>query len=147
MMFVCRRRSCFVFLVCIVHHFFFIEALFAVPIPRPQLIGQPVLIGGTMGTCSYVLTGTDKGFKETFGSTCHGAGRALSRAKSRRTLDYTQVRGGANQSAKIEEQVGPSQTQLHGSSSFSEMGLAVVATHQLLHLQSHPLPFVGSGQA
>lgn len=40
-----------------------------------QLTGQPVLIGGTMGTCSYVLTGTDKGFKETFGSTCHGAGR------------------------------------------------------------------------
>jgi RNA-splicing ligase RtcB len=36
--------------------------------------GQPVLIGGTMGTCSYVLTGTEKGFQETFGSTCHGAG-------------------------------------------------------------------------
>jgi RNA-splicing ligase RtcB len=33
-----------------------------------------VLIGGTMGTCSYVLTGTDKGLQETFGSTCHGAG-------------------------------------------------------------------------
>ena len=39
--------------------------------PHP---GQPVLIGGTMGTCSYVLTGTDKGLEETFGSTCHGAG-------------------------------------------------------------------------
>ena len=38
-----------------------------------QLTGQPVLIGGTMGTCSYVLTGTDKGMEETFGSTCHGA--------------------------------------------------------------------------
>jgi hypothetical protein len=38
--------------------------------------GQPVLIGGTMGTCSYVLTGTDKGLQETFGSTCHGAGEA-----------------------------------------------------------------------
>ncbi|CAI8052508.1 RNA-splicing ligase RtcB homolog [Geodia barretti] len=56
-----------------------------------QLIGQPVLIGGTMGTCSYVLTGTQKGFEETFGSTCHGAGRALSRAKSRRTLGYEDV--------------------------------------------------------
>lgn len=39
-----------------------------------QLTGQPVLIGGTMGTCSYVLTGTDRGLQETFGSTCHGAG-------------------------------------------------------------------------
>ena len=44
-----------------------------------------------MGTCSYVLTGTDKGMRETFGSTCHGAGRALSRNKSRNNLDYTEV--------------------------------------------------------
>uniref|UniRef100_T1PD20 RNA-splicing ligase RtcB homolog n=1 Tax=Musca domestica TaxID=7370 RepID=T1PD20_MUSDO len=56
-----------------------------------QLTGQPVLVGGTMGTCSYVLTGTEKGMQETFGSTCHGAGRALSRAKSRLNLDYKEV--------------------------------------------------------
>eukprot|EP00879_Flechtneria_rotunda_P023904 GHRR01025315.1.p1 GENE.GHRR01025315.1~~GHRR01025315.1.p1 ORF type:complete len:250 (+),score=82.18 GHRR01025315.1:162-911(+) len=56
-----------------------------------QLTGQPVLIGGTMGTCSYVLTGTEKGFEETFGSTCHGAGRARSRNSSRHKLDYQQV--------------------------------------------------------
>eukprot|EP01138_Halocafeteria_seosinensis_P000196 gb/GECG01000202.1/.p1 GENE.gb/GECG01000202.1/~~gb/GECG01000202.1/.p1 ORF type:complete len:525 (+),score=58.95 gb/GECG01000202.1/:1-1575(+) len=56
-----------------------------------QFTGQPVLIGGTMGTNSYVLTGTEKGMKETFGSTCHGAGRASSRAKSRRSLDYKEV--------------------------------------------------------
>lgn len=56
-----------------------------------QLTGQPVLIGGTMGTCSYVLTGTDKGMTESFGSTCHGAGRAMSRNKSRRALDYKDV--------------------------------------------------------
>jgi tRNA-splicing ligase RtcB len=56
-----------------------------------QLIGQPVLIGGTMGTCSYVLLGTEKGMTETFGSTCHGAGRAMSRNKSRRALTYQDV--------------------------------------------------------
>ncbi|CAE7225641.1 rtcb [Symbiodinium sp. CCMP2592] len=56
-----------------------------------QLTGQPVIVGGTMGTCSYVLTGTDKGMRETFGSTCHGAGRALSRNKSRNNLDYGDV--------------------------------------------------------
>ena len=44
-----------------------------------------------MGTCSYVLAGTQRGMMETFGSTCHGAGRAQSRAKSRRNLTYTQV--------------------------------------------------------
>merc|ERR1719242_353853 len=56
-----------------------------------QLTGQPVIVGGTMGTCSYVLTGTQQGMTETFGSTCHGAGRALSRAKSRRNLDFQEV--------------------------------------------------------
>jgi tRNA-splicing ligase RtcB (3'-phosphate/5'-hydroxy nucleic acid ligase) len=56
-----------------------------------QFIGQPVLIGGTMGTNSYVALGTDQGMSETFGSTCHGAGRALSRNKSRNTLDYRDV--------------------------------------------------------
>jgi len=58
-----------------------------------QLTGQPVLIGGTMGTCSYVLTGTEKGMRETLGSTCHGAGRAMSRNKSRTKLDYQSVLG------------------------------------------------------
>jgi len=42
-------------------------------------IGQPVLIPGDMGRCSYVLVGTERGFRETFGSTCHGAGRVMSR--------------------------------------------------------------------
>ena len=44
-----------------------------------------------MGTCSYVLTGTQRGMESTWGSTCHGAGRALSRAKSRRTIRYEDV--------------------------------------------------------
>jgi tRNA-splicing ligase RtcB len=42
-------------------------------------IGQPVIIPGDMGTASYVLVGTAKAMEETFGSTCHGAGRVLSR--------------------------------------------------------------------
>jgi len=42
-------------------------------------IGQPILIPGDMGTASYVLVGTQKAMEETFGSTCHGAGRVLSR--------------------------------------------------------------------
>ncbi|UCF31966.1 MAG: RtcB family protein [bacterium] len=41
--------------------------------------GQPVIIPGDMGTCSYLLRGTETGMEETFGSTCHGAGRVLSR--------------------------------------------------------------------
>lgn len=56
-----------------------------------QFTGQPVLVGGTMGTCSYVLLGTHRGMRETFGSTCHGAGRAQSRAACRRQLNYEEV--------------------------------------------------------
>lgn len=47
-------------------------------------IGQPVLIGGTMGTSSYILHGTEQGMIETFGSSCHGAGRAMSREQAKR---------------------------------------------------------------
>jgi tRNA-splicing ligase RtcB len=42
-------------------------------------VGQPVLIPGDMGTASYVLVGTQMAMDETFGSTCHGAGRVMSR--------------------------------------------------------------------
>ncbi|MBN1154942.1 RtcB family protein [candidate division KSB1 bacterium] len=45
-------------------------------------IGQPVLIPGDMGRYSYVLSGTEGAMNETFGSTCHGAGRLLSRHKA-----------------------------------------------------------------
>jgi len=45
-------------------------------------IGQPILVGGTMGTSSYVLAGTEKGMEETFGSAIHGAGRKMSRVKA-----------------------------------------------------------------
>ena len=47
-------------------------------------VGQPVIIPGDMGTASYVLTGTSRAMDETFGSTCHGAGRVLSRTAAKR---------------------------------------------------------------
>ncbi len=45
-------------------------------------VGQPVLVPGDMGTASYVLAGTEQAMKESFGSSCHGAGRVLSRKKA-----------------------------------------------------------------
>ena len=47
-----------------------------------QSVGQPVLVPGDMGTSSYVMVGTDLAMKETWGSTCHGAGRVMSRSKA-----------------------------------------------------------------
>lgn len=49
-------------------------------------VGQPVLIPGSMGTPSYVLVGTQRAMEETFGSTCHGSGRVMSRAEAKRKL-------------------------------------------------------------
>jgi tRNA-splicing ligase RtcB (3'-phosphate/5'-hydroxy nucleic acid ligase) len=48
-----------------------------------RAVGQPVIIPGSMGTASYVLVGTDKAMKETFGSTAHGAGRTMSRLRAK----------------------------------------------------------------
>lgn len=49
-------------------------------------IGQPVLIPGDMGRCSYVAVGTERAMAESFGSTCHGAGRVQSRGAAKRQL-------------------------------------------------------------
>jgi len=64
----------------------------AFPAGRPEIpeqyksVGHPVLIPGTMGTASYVLVGTEQGLKESFGSTCHGAGRRMSRRQAKREV-------------------------------------------------------------
>jgi tRNA-splicing ligase RtcB len=66
----------------------------AFPPGHPQLpedyreIGQPVLVPGDMGSCSYLLVGTETAMRETWGSTCHGAGRVLSRNQA-----LKQIRG------------------------------------------------------
>jgi tRNA-splicing ligase RtcB (3'-phosphate/5'-hydroxy nucleic acid ligase) len=63
----------------------------AFPPGHPELppdyrdLGQPVLIPGDMGRYSYVLLGTDGAYRETFGSTCHGAGRTMSRRQAKKS--------------------------------------------------------------
>ncbi len=49
-----------------------------------RTVGQPVLIGGTMGTASYILAGTRESMDRAFGSACHGAGRSMSRHQATR---------------------------------------------------------------
>jgi tRNA-splicing ligase RtcB len=61
-------------------------------IPEPlRAAGQPVLIGGSMGTASYVLAGTKESEALAFSSACHGAGRAMSRHRAMRTWSGRQV--------------------------------------------------------
>lgn len=55
-------------------------------------LGQPVIIPGDMGRYSYVLTGTNKSEQESFSSTCHGAGRLMSRTRAKKTVRGQEVK-------------------------------------------------------
>lgn len=55
-------------------------------------IGQPVLIPGSMGTASWVLLGTEGSMAQSFGSTCHGAGRVMSRSKAKKMIRGDKLR-------------------------------------------------------
>jgi tRNA-splicing ligase RtcB len=55
-------------------------------------VGQPVLIPGSMGTASYVLVGAQGSMEQTFGSTCHGAGRQMSRHAAKRQVNADELR-------------------------------------------------------
>lgn len=58
-----------------------------------RAVGQPVLIGGTMGTSSYILAGTEQSERLAFGSACHGAGRSMSRNAATRQFHGKEVVG------------------------------------------------------
>jgi tRNA-splicing ligase RtcB (3'-phosphate/5'-hydroxy nucleic acid ligase) len=60
--------------------------------PEYQAIGQPVLVPGSMGTSSWVLVGTERSMSQSFGSSCHGAGRLLSRHAAKRAVRGEQLR-------------------------------------------------------
>jgi len=64
-------------------------------------VGQPVIIPGSMGTASYVMLGTEKGLKETFGSAPHGAGRVMSRSKAVRTIKGEEVQRQLEKQGKV----------------------------------------------
>jgi tRNA-splicing ligase RtcB (3'-phosphate/5'-hydroxy nucleic acid ligase) len=53
--------------------------------------GQPVLVPGSMGTASWILVGTDAGMEISFGSSCHGAGRLMSRKKAKKSFQGRQL--------------------------------------------------------
>jgi tRNA-splicing ligase RtcB len=60
--------------------------------PDYQPLGQPVLVPGSMGTASWVLLGTAASMREAFGSSCHGAGRVMSRAKAKHEVRGEKLR-------------------------------------------------------
>jgi tRNA-splicing ligase RtcB len=60
--------------------------------PEYRQIGQPVLVPGSMGTASWILVGTPGSMAETFGSTCHGAGRMMSRSQAKKSIRGDRLR-------------------------------------------------------
>jgi tRNA-splicing ligase RtcB len=83
----------------------------AFPPRDPELIegfqetGQPVIIPGSMGTASYVLAGTEAAMRESFGSSCHGAGRRMSRKAAKKRIHGKELLGKLNRQG-IEVQAG-----------------------------------------
>ena len=59
--------------------------------PLYRKVGQPVIVGGSMETGSYLLVGTKKAEEETFGSTMHGSGRTMSRTQAKQSISGEQL--------------------------------------------------------
>ncbi len=121
----------------------------AFPAGRPEIppvyreIGQPILIPGDMGRCSYVALGTEIAMKETLGSTCHGAGRVQSRSAARRSLrgiDVARALAARGITVKAESMASLAE---EASEAYKDVSAVVEVTHQagisLKVLKSTPL--------
>jgi len=92
-------------------------------------IGQPVIIGGSMGTHSYVLTGTQHGMDTTFGSTCHGAGRSLSRSAAMKKLPAEAVMAGLEKQGVVLKIATPSLVAEEASEAYKDVSAVVKTCH------------------
>jgi tRNA-splicing ligase RtcB len=92
-------------------------------------VGQPVLIGGSMGTASYVLVGTKQAMKETFGSTCHGAGRAMSRKAAIRKYHGRDVKDALESKGEVIRSVGTKILAEEAPNAYKDVHVVVDSVH------------------
>lgn len=92
-------------------------------------VGQPVIIGGSMGTCSYILTGTQHGMDTTFGSTCHGAGRSLSRSAAMKRLPAETVMDNLAKQGVILKIATPSLVAEEAAEAYKDVSAVVQTCH------------------
>lgn len=92
-------------------------------------VGQPVLIGGSMGTASYVLVGTKQAMKETFGSTCHGAGRAMSRKAAIRKYHGRDVKHALESKGEVVRSVGTKILAEEAPNAYKDVHVVVDSVH------------------
>ncbi|MFW9983552.1 MAG: RtcB family protein [Candidatus Odinarchaeota archaeon] len=92
-------------------------------------VGQPVLIGGSMGTASYVLVGTEQAMKETFGSTCHGAGRAMSRSAAKRRYHGRDIKQVLEQKGEVIRSTGTKILAEEAPKAYKDVHMVVDSVH------------------
>ena len=92
-------------------------------------VGQPVLIGGSMGTASYVLVGTEQAMKETFGSTCHGAGRAMSRKAAIRRYHGRDIKQALEQKGEVIRSTGTKILAEEAPKAYKDVHIVVDSVH------------------
>ena len=97
---------------------------------RYRGIGQPVLIPGDMGRFSYVLVGTEGAMRETFGSTCHGAGRVKSRSAAKRSLKGVDVARGLAKRGILVKAASMSSLAEEASEAYKDVSDVVEVTHR-----------------
>ncbi len=93
-------------------------------------IGQPVLIPGDMGRRSYVAVGTDRALQETFGSTCHGAGRVQSRGAAMRSLKGVNITQELASRGIIVKAASPHSLAEEASEAYKDVSKVIEITHQ-----------------
>ena len=99
-------------------------------VPRAyRAVGQPVLIGGTMGTASYILVGGEKA-KETFYSSCHGAGRVMSRHAAIRKYWGTEVKKALETRGEVVRSTHPKVLAEEAPGAYKDVDEVVKAVHQ-----------------
>jgi len=96
---------------------------------RYRKVGQPVLIPGDMGTYSYVLAGSQKAMEETFASTCHGAGRLLSRRQAIKIAKGRAINRELEDRGIFVQSRGKSTLKEEISEAYKDVSLVVEAVH------------------
>jgi len=92
-------------------------------------VGQPIIIGGSMGTCSYILTGTQHGMDTTFGSTCHGAGRSLSRSAAMKALPASEVMDSLHKQGVVLKIATPNLVAEEAAEAYKDVSAVVKTCH------------------
>lgn len=95
-----------------------------------RAIGQPIIIGGSMGTCSFILTGAEGSMKNSFGSTCHGAGRTLGRKQAMKLLSSEEVQKKLKDMGIILKIGTPAETAEEAPEAYKDVSEVVKVCHE-----------------